>query len=41
LSKIERPPDDRFDQARELFDRIITNDEFAEFLTLPAYEELD
>ena len=41
LSKIERPPHDRFDQARELFDRIITNDEFAEFLTLPAYEELD
>jgi len=27
--------------ARELFDRITTNDEFAEFLTLPGYEKLD
>ena len=25
----------------ELFDRITTDDEFAEFLTLPGYEKLD
>ena len=28
----------RFDEAVELFDRLILNDEFAEFLTLPGYE---
>lgn len=33
--------DGKFDVARELFDRITTDDEFAEFLTLPAYEKLD
>src|SRR6266571_2516373 len=31
----------KFDVARELFDRITTDDEFAEFLTLPGYETLD
>src|SRR5881392_2402666 len=31
----------KFDVARELFDRITTDDEFAEFLTLPSYEKLD
>ena len=31
----------KFDAARELFDRITTDDEFAEFLTLPGYEKLD
>ena len=30
----------RFDDAVELFDRLILNDEFAEFLTLPGYELL-
>jgi malate synthase len=28
----------RFDEAVELFDRLILSDEFAEFLTLPGYE---
>jgi malate synthase len=28
----------RFDEAVELFDRLILNDDFAEFLTLPGYE---
>ncbi|MEH7306714.1 malate synthase A [Neobacillus drentensis] len=28
----------RFNEAVELFDRLIVNDEFAEFLTLPGYE---
>ncbi len=41
MNKITRPPDDRFEDARELFDRITTDDEFAEFLTLPAYDRLD
>jgi malate synthase len=30
----------RFDLAHELFGKITTDDEFAEFLTLPAYEHL-
>ena len=31
----------KFDTARELFDKITTDEEFAEFLTLPGYEKLD
>jgi malate synthase len=31
----------KFDVARELFDWITTDDEFAEFLTLPGYEKLN
>jgi malate synthase len=31
----------KFGLARELFAKITTNDEFAEFLTLPAYQHLD
>ena len=31
----------KFEVARELFDRITTDDEFVEFLTLPGYEKLD
>jgi malate synthase len=31
----------KFAVACELFDRITTDDEFAEFLTLPGYEKLD
>jgi malate synthase len=31
----------KFDAAQQLFDRITTSDEFAEFLTLPGYELLD
>jgi malate synthase len=30
-----------YEQARELFDRLATGDEFIEFLTLPAYQMLD
>src|ERR1700719_4248352 len=37
----KRFADGKFDLARELFDRITTDDEFAEFLTLPGYEKLD
>ena len=31
---------DGYEQARELFDRVATGEEFVEFLTLPAYEQL-
>ncbi len=31
----------KFDTARELFDKITTDEEFAEFLTLPGYDKLD
>jgi malate synthase len=41
LGKVQRPPNDRFDEARELFDRITTDDDFAEFLTLPGYDKLN
>ena len=37
----KRFADGKFDVAGELFDRITTDDEFAEFLTLPGYEKLD
>ena len=41
LGKLKRFGGDKFDTARELFDRITTDDHFAEFLTLPAYDYLD
>ncbi len=41
LGKVKRFSGDKFDSARELFDSITTDDSFAEFLTLPAYEKLD
>ena len=37
----ERFEKDEFAQAAELFDRISTDDDFVEFLTLPGYEYLD
>ena len=30
-----------YEQARELFDRVATGEDFVEFLTLPAYDLLD
>src|SRR5438045_3105710 len=41
LSKVKRFSGDKFNTARDLFDRITTEDQFAEFLTLPASERLD
>jgi len=40
LAKVKRSADDKFEVARQLFDQITTDDEFAEFLTLPGYEKL-
>jgi malate synthase len=37
----ERFQKDEFGKAAELFDRISTDDDFVEFLTLPGYEYLD
>lgn len=37
----ERTRNDPFDKAAELFERISTDDEFVEFLTLPGYEYLE
>jgi malate synthase len=37
----ERWESDEFGKAADLFDRISTQDEFVEFLTLPGYEYLD
>jgi malate synthase len=31
----------KFEQARKTFERIATQNEFVDFLTLPAYEQLD
>ncbi len=41
LAKVKRFESDRLDAARDLFDKITTDDDFAEFLTLPGYEQLD
>src|SRR5690242_6623737 len=41
IAKLNQPSRNKFTDARELFDRITTSDDFAEFLTLPAYEHLD
>ena len=32
--------DSNFEQARELFERVALSDDFADFLTLPAYEAI-
>jgi malate synthase len=37
----ERYKKGKYGEAAELFDRITTSDQFAEFLTLPSYERLD
>jgi malate synthase len=31
----------KFDLARDLFEKITTDDHFVEFLTLPGYDHLD
>jgi malate synthase len=31
----------RYEEARQLFDRVTLSDDFVEFLTLPAYELID
>ena len=41
IAKLKQPSRNKFATARELFDRITTDDDFAEFLTLPAYEHLE
>ncbi len=38
LARLRRFEGDRFDDARALVDRLVLDDEFAEFLTVPAYE---
>jgi len=40
LAKVKAPANNRFKTAAELFAKITTDDQFAEFLTLPAYDEL-
>ena len=37
----ERFAKGKFETASTLFDKITTDDEFVEFLTLPGYEKLD
>ena len=41
IPKVQHSSANKFAAARELFDRITTEDDFAEFLTLPAYDYLD
>jgi malate synthase len=41
LEKVERFNGDKLEEARSLFDKITTDDDFVEFLTLPGYEKLD
>ncbi len=41
LAKLDPPEGNRFKEARELFETVALADDFAEFLTLPAYDYLD
>jgi malate synthase len=41
IEKLKPSSRNKFPIARELFDRITTDDSFAEFLTLPAYDYLE
>ncbi len=40
LAKIKAPANNKFNTAGQLFAKITTDDQFAEFLTLPGYEHL-
>ncbi len=40
LGRFQRRPGDHYDQAAGLFEKMMTSADFAEFLTLPAYEYL-
>jgi malate synthase len=31
----------RYDEASKIFEELVDNDTFVEFLTLPAYEKID
>ena len=37
----ERYANGRFEEAAEIFDRLVKDEDFVEFLTLPAYERID
>jgi malate synthase len=37
----ELPEGSRFQEAREIFERVALADDFVEFLTLPAYDYID
>ena len=37
MSKLSRTGQDRFEEAAEILDTLIDSDQFAEFLTIPAY----
>jgi malate synthase len=37
----ESPDGGRFEEAREIFERVALSDDFVEFLTLPAYDYID
>ncbi|PYK72172.1 MAG: malate synthase A, partial [Verrucomicrobia bacterium] len=41
LAKVKAPANNKFNTARELFAKITTDDQFAEFLTLPGYDALN
>ena len=41
IAKVKHSSTNKFAAARQLFDRITTDDNFAEFLTLPAYDYLE
>ena len=41
LVKVKTPARRQFDEAAKLFERITTDDNYVEFLTLPAYQLID
>jgi malate synthase len=41
LSRLNKPASGRLSEATEILDKLVLNDEFVDFLTLPAYEYLN
>jgi len=41
LGKLKMSANNKFNTARDLFAKITTDDDFAEFLTLPGYDALN
>ena len=38
---VERPAGDHLDEACELFEQVALDEDFVDFLTLPAYDKID
>jgi malate synthase len=41
LARLGRPSNERYEESAELLDQLVLNEDFVEFLTIPAYRLLD